>query len=137
MTKHTNELLALRDRELTSAYKKFLKEEFLKGGNINRRKVVERTIHESRPHFHVSFEHAYKVLSTIKNHDAGQTFKLTLHQQMWKELLSLVNEEMVARPYLNMGHALSRVLAEKRASRFYLSHEYCYKRLYKLRIENL
>lgn len=131
MNKHTRELLALRDRELTSAYKKFLKEEFLKGDKINRRQVIERTIHESRPHFHVSYEHAYKVLSSIRNHGAPQSFKLTLHQQMWQELLLLV-EEMNAHPYLSMGHALSRVLAEKRASRFYLSHNYCYKRLYKI-----
>ncbi len=132
MNKHTRELLALRDRELTSAYKKFLKEEFLKGDKINRRQVIERTIHESRPHFHVSYEHAYKVLSSIRNHGAPQSFKLTLHQQMWQELLLLVEEEMNAHPYLSMGHALSRVLAEKRASRFYLSHNYCYKRLYKI-----
>lgn len=132
MNKHTRELLAMRDSELTSAFKKFLKEEFLKGDKINRRKVIERTIHESRPHFHVSYEHAYKVLSTIRNHGTSQSFKLTLHQQMWQELLSLVEEEMAARPHLNMGHALSRVLAEKRASRFYLSHDYCYKRLYNI-----
>ncbi|MBQ7942290.1 MAG: hypothetical protein IJ328_07805 [Muribaculaceae bacterium] len=132
MNKHTNELLAMRDNELTSAYKKFLKEEFLKGGKINRRKVIERTITESRPHFHVSFEHAYKVLSTIRNHGTKNCFKLTLHQQMWQELLTLVEEELTSRPYLSMGHALSRVLAEKRASRFYLSHDYCYKRLYKI-----
>ena len=132
MNKHTRELLALRDSELTSAYKKFLKEEFLRGDKISRHQVIERTIHESRPHFHVSYEHAYKVLSSIRNHGAPHSFKLTLHQQMWQELLTLVEEEMKARPYLSMGHALSRVLAEKRASRFYLSHDYCYKRLYKI-----
>ena len=132
MTTHTNELLALRDSELTSAYKRFLKEAFRKGGKINRKQVVERTIHESRPHFHVSYEHAYKVLSTIRNRGAKSAFRLTLHQQMWQELLSLVEEEMKQHPYLNMGHALSRVLAEKRASRFYLSSDYCYKRLYNI-----
>lgn len=128
MKKH-NELLALRDRELVAGYKKILKEEFEKGAPINRREVVNRVIKESRPHFHVSYEHAYKVLSTIRNSE-NQVFRKTLRQQMWKELLTLVEEEMRERPYLNMGHALSRVLAEKRASRFYLSHEYCYKRLY-------
>lgn len=132
MNKHTRELLALRDSELTSAYKKFLKEEFLRGDKISRHRVIERTIHESRPHFHVSYEHAYKVLTTIRNHGTSKSFKLALHQQMWHELLSLVEEEMTARPYLSLGHALSRVLAEKRASRFYLSHNYCYKYLYKI-----
>lgn len=130
MKKH-NELLALRDRELVAGYKKILKEEFEKGAPINRREVVNRVIKESRPHFHVSYEHAYKVLSTIRNSE-NQVFRKTLRQQMWKELLTLVEEEMRERPYLNMGHALSRVLAEKRASRFYLSHEYCYKRLYNI-----
>lgn len=130
MKKH-NELLALRDRELVAGYKKILKEEFEKGTPINRREVVNRVINESRPHFHVSYEHAYKVLSTIRNSE-NQVFRKTLRQQMWKELLTLVEEEMRERPYLNMGHALSRVLAEKRASRFYLSHEYCYKRLYNI-----
>lgn len=131
MTKHTHELLALRDQELLYAYKKFLKEEYEKGIPVNRRKVIERAIFESRPHFHVSFEHAYKVLTTIRNHGTT-SFRCTLHQQMWQELLSLVNEEMQARPYLNMSNALSRVLADKRASRFYLSPDYCYKRLYKI-----
>ena len=130
MKKH-NELLALRDRELVAGYKKILKEEFEKGAPINRREVVNRVIKESRPHFHVSYEHAYKVLRTIRNSE-NQVFRKTLRQQMWKELLTLVEEEMRERPYLNMGHALSRVLAEKRASRFYLSHEYCYKRLYNI-----
>lgn len=131
MTKHTNELLALRDRELMAAYKKVLKEEFEKGERINRSDIVNRVIHESHPHFHVSYEHAYKVLSSVRNHGT-QGFRLTLRQQMWHELNMLVNEEMQARPYLSMSHALSRVLAEKRASRFYISHDYCYRKLYKI-----
>ena len=49
-----------------------------------------------------------------------------------EELLELVEAEMKERPYLNFGHALSRVLAEKRASRFYISPEYCYKYLYNI-----
>lgn len=133
MNKHENELLEMRDHELAVAYKKLLKEEFAKGGKISRRHIVERVIHETHPHFHVSFEHAYKVLSTIKHHGVNN-FKLTLRQQMWLELQSLVEEEMLARPYLNMGHALSRVLAEKRASRFYISPSYCYKRLYDIAV---
>lgn len=132
MIKHTNELLAMRDNELISAYKRVLKDEFNKGNKINRKHVIERTIHESKPHFHVSFEHAYKVISTIRNTD-GILFRKSLRQEMWQELLSLVDAEMRERPYLNMGHALSRVLAEKHASRFYLSTEYCYKKLYKIK----
>lgn len=131
MTKHTNELLALRDRELMAAYKKVLKEEFEKGERINRRNIIQRVIHESRPHFHVSYEHAYKVLSSVRNHGTAG-FRITLRQQMWHELQSLVEAEMEARPYLSMSHALSRVLAEKRASRFYLSPEYCYRKLYNI-----
>lgn len=132
MNKHTNELLAMRDRELIAAYKKFLKEEFEKGTPVNRREIINRVILESRPHFHVSYEHAYKVLSTIRN-SSNRIFRKTLRQQMWQELLSLVEDEIRERPYLNLGHALSRVLAEKRASRFYISPIYCYKHLYSIK----
>lgn len=130
MTKHENELRMMRDRELVAAYKKFLKEEFSKGNRIDRKQVIKRVIEESRPHFHVSFEHAYKVLSTVRQHGT-KAFKCTLRQQMWSELLSLVEEEMREKPYLSMSNALSRVLAFRRASRFYISPEYCYKYLYK------
>lgn len=131
MAKQENELLEMRNRELVASYKKILKDEFEKGESVNRKKIVERVIFESKPRFHVSYEHAYKVLSSIRNHGVGG-FKLTLRQEMWRELLELVEEEMRARPYLNMGDALSRVLAEKRASRFYLSPAYCYKYLYNI-----
>lgn len=131
MKQRSNELLEMRNRELVASYKKKLKEEYAKNGAVNRRKVVERVIHESHPRFHVSYEHAYKVLSSGRRHRFNG-FRLSLRRQMWLELLDLVEAEMRERPYLNMGHALSRVLAEKRASRFYLSPEYCYKYLYNI-----
>ena len=131
MKKHENDLLEMRNRELVASYKRFLKEEYEKGGAVNRMRVIERVVYESRPRFHVSFEHAYKVLSTIRHHGFGG-FRLTLRQEMWRELWNYVEAEMRERPYLNLGHALSRVLAEKRASRFYLSPSYCYKYLYNL-----
>ncbi len=124
-----NTLIQLRNRELMIAYKQFLKEEFERGDKVNRQKIVKRILSEYKPHFHVSYEHAYKVLTTIRNHGT-QTFKKTLRQQMWQELLTLVEQEMATHPRLNMGHALSRVLITKRASRFYLSENYCYKYLY-------
>lgn len=131
MGKHENELRIMRDRELVAAYKKFLKEEFSKRNKIDRKQVIKRVIEESHPHFNVSFEHAYKVLSTVRLHGT-KAFKCTLRQQMWSELLALVEEEMREKPYLSMSNALSRVLAFRRASRFYISPEYCYKYLYKL-----
>lgn len=131
MTKLSNEFLEMRNKELIASYKKILKEEFAKSGVVSRRRIVERVIYESHPRFHVSYEHAYKVLSTVRNHGFGG-FKLSLRRQMWQELLELVEAEMKERPYLNFGHALSRVLAEKRASRFYISPEYCYKYLYNI-----
>lgn len=131
MSKHENELRVMRDRELIAAYKKFIKEEFANGNRIDRKQVVKRVVEEYRPHFHVSFEHAYKVLSSVRQHGTV-AFKCTLRQQMWSELLSLVEEEMRDKPYLTLNTALSRVLAFRRASRFYISPEYCYKYLYKL-----
>ena len=54
MKRRSNELLEMRNRELVASYKKKLKEEYAKNGAVNRRKVVERVIHESHPRFHVS-----------------------------------------------------------------------------------
>ena len=130
MEKHENELRIMRDRELIYAYKKILKDEYARGCKIDRKRVIKRVIEESKPHFHVSFEHAFKVLSSVRNHGTGN-FKCTLRQQKWNELMSLVNQEMQDKPYLNLSTALSRVLAFKRASRFYISPEYCYKYIYK------
>lgn len=130
MNNKSNELREMRDKELLSAYKKIIKEEFETGNHIDRKRVVKRVIEESHPHFHVSFEHAYKVLSSIRIHGT-KNFKCTLRQQMWSELLALVEGEMRVKPYLTLSNALSRVLASKRASRFYISPEYCYKYLYK------
>lgn len=129
MTFTQNELLELRNKELVDSYKRILKDEYAKNSVVNRRKVVDRVIHESHPHFHVSFPHAYKVLSTIRHH-GSKGFRQTLRQQMWHELYLLVIDEMRRLPLLSFGNAISRVLAEKRASRFFLSHDYCYKFLY-------
>lgn len=130
MSNKVNELREMRDKELLSAYRKVIKEEFEAGKHIDRKRVIKRVIEESHPHFHVSFEHAYKVLSSVRIHGT-ESFKCTLRRQMWSELLALVEEEMQAKPYLTLSNALSRVLASKRASRFYISPEYCYKYLYK------
>ena len=121
----------MRNKELVASFKKILKEEFAKNEALNRRRVVQRVIHESRPRFYVSYNRAYKVLTSARIHGFN-SHRLSLRQQMWRELLMLVETEMQEHPFLNFGHALARVLAEKRASRFYLSPEYCYKYLYNI-----
>ena len=128
MTKQSNQLLAMRNKELVNSYKRILRDEYAHSGTIDRRHVVMRVLRESRPMFHVSYQHAYKVLSVARRHGFDH-FKQPHRRQMWRELSSLVDDEMRMHPHLCMSHALSRVLASRRASSFYLSPDYCYKLL--------
>ena len=128
MKQQSNYLLAMRNKELIESYKRILRDEYARGGTIDRRRVVMRVLRESRPMFHVSYDHAYKVLSVARRRGFNH-FKHPHRRQMWRELASLVHDEMHRHPRLSMGDALSRVLASCRASSFYLSPDYCYKLL--------
>lgn len=119
----------MRDAELLRDYRKKLGEAMKGSGVINRMKIIEEVLAEGRPRYYLRFSQAYNVMSRI-NHQGITGRKLTLKNQMWLEIYGKVQQMMEEDKGLAMHEALTRVLFDGRASRYFISPQYAYRYLY-------
>ena len=123
------ELTKMRDAELLRDYRKKLGEAMKGDGVINRMKIIEEVLAEGRPRYYLQFTQAYNVMSRI-NHRGITGRKLTLKNRMWLEIHGKVKQMMAENEGMVMHEALTRVLFDGRASRYYISPQYAYRYLY-------
>ncbi len=128
---HVRNLTRMRDAELLRDYREKLAEAMKTGGEINRQEIVRAVILGCRPRYYLNFDQAYNVMSEIKTHGLPCR-KLTLKQQMWMEIYGKVKQLIEQHPNLAVHAALARVLLNERASRYFISEDYAYKRLYRV-----
>lgn len=116
-----------RDLELLIAYRTMLG--MLLGGDTADEQVKERALRLAlnfgRPHYNVSFEHAYRMLC---EHKRQRWSKRRECDAMWREIAHKVSL-LEARCGLSRAQALSFVLDHCRASRFFISERYAHYRL--------
>lgn len=127
--RNKRELTKMRDAELLRDYRKKLGEAMKGSGVINRMKIIEEVLAEGRPRYYLRFSQAYNVMSRI-NHKGITGRKLTLKNQMWLEIYGKVQQMMEEDKGLAMHEALTRVLFDGRASRYFISPQYAYRYLY-------
>lgn len=127
--RNKRELTKMRDAELLRDYRKKLGEAMKGSGVINRMKIIEEVLAEGRPRYYLRFSQAYNVMSRI-NHQGITGRKLTLKNQMWLEIYGKVQQMMEEDKGLAMHEALTRVLFDGRASRYFISPQYAYRYLY-------
>ncbi len=128
---HVRNFTRMRDAELLRDYREKIAEAMKSGGEINRHKIVRDVLHSGRPHYYVSFDQAYNVMSEINTHGLPSR-KLTLKQQMWMEIYDKMQQLRERHPNLAIHAALARVLLSERASRYFISEDYAYKHLYRV-----
>ena len=92
-----------------------------------KRLAVTWTIYNSSPHYHVSYERAYKVVRSLLNGTA-QPLRDSLQLQMWREIARRVNM-LRAQGRMSVARALEFVLEHCRASRFFVTERYAYETL--------
>ncbi len=125
-----NDLRKQRDREFVALYRKKVAQRFLSKKEIVRKELIAEVLAEGRPYYHVGFEYALSVVSRMKR-GLSICHKKSLRRKMWMEIMGHVDTLMMRRPHYKLSEALAIVLAEYRASQFFMSHEYARKYLYR------
>lgn len=127
--KTQRELTKMRDAELLRDYRSKLGEAMKRGGEINRRQIVEEVLATGRPRYYLQFTQAYNVMTRI-NHRGITGRKLTLKNEMWLEIYEKMRKTMAENEGLVMHEALARVLQSERASRYFITPRYAYRYIY-------
>ena len=113
-----------RDREFMETYRQAL-DMFLRQGVSNPKRLAVRwAIYHGAPHYHVSFDRAYKVVNHIL-HKGRNPLLPSLQAKMWLEIADRVNE-LIQSAGMSVSRALDFVLAHCRASRFFITEHYAY-----------
>lgn len=125
--RQTREMTRLRDESLMRDYRRNLMRAMRSDGPIDRGEVIRRTLTESRPRYYLNFDQSYYVMCRL--HNKGITGRrLTLKQQMWREIYSKTIAEAEANG-ISLSAALARVLSAGRASRYFISEQYAAKHI--------
>ena len=116
-----------RDREFLQLYTQALELALTQRVPDAKRLAVTWTIYNSSPHYHVSYERAYKVVRSLLNGSA-QPLRDSLQLQMWREIAGRV-KMLRDRGKMSVAKALEFVLEHCRASRFFVTERYAYETL--------
>ena len=123
-----------RDRELLTMFNNVL-DEMLSAGVPNAWDAALRfTISHGTPHYHVSFDRAYRVVSAIVLH-GDCPLQENNHREMWREIAERVSA-LMAVGGLSVARSVDIVLRECRASRFFISEPYARRHIYRARHES-
>jgi len=103
-----------RDREFMEQFHRVY--DMMRASGVRNARVaaVHYTLRHSQPHYHVSFERAYRRLQQMR-----RGCRPLRNAGMWDEMWAQVNALMTSG--LKMSQALEHVLAHCHASRWYLS----------------
>lgn len=88
------------------------------------------TLENGTPHYHVSFERAYRVVNKLLG-GTGHV-KGTLRREFWNEITDRVRQ-LIADGAMSVAAAVEFVLEHCRASRFFLSFNYARTHFYEQR----
>ena len=116
-----------RDEEFIRAYNEALSLMIRRGVAHPRRSAIRFTIYNTQPRYHVSFERAYVVVCRLLRLPV-KPVPQTLRGQMWLEIASRV-AMLVDDRQVSIAAALEFVLANCRASRFFVSEQYADSRI--------
>ncbi|MGN1245773.1 MAG: hypothetical protein ACI4UN_03990 [Muribaculaceae bacterium] len=132
--KNQRELTKMRDAELLRDYRTRLNAALERGEDINRMKIIEEVLATGHPRYYLQFSQAYNVMARI-NHRGITGRKLTLKNAMWLEIYEKVRTMMAENEGMPMHIALTRVLGEGRASRYFITPRYAYRYIYEVQRE--
>lgn len=127
--KNQRELTKMRDAELLRDYRTKLNDALERGEEINRMKIINEVLLDCHPRYYLQFSQAYNVITRI-NHKGITGRKLSLKNEMWLEIYEKTKALMAENEGMVMHEALTRVLFDGRASRYFISPQYAYRYIY-------
>ena len=111
----------MRNQELMCDYRRYLHAAMQSGGRIDTEEVINRVLKECTPRYDVSYDYARRMMHTMI--ECGQPCPAKgIKRLMWEEICTKVKLYMSARKY-SLPDAITTVLREKRASRYFLSYK--------------
>ena len=122
------ELKTMRNRELMSDYRRYLSAAFAGGSYRGREELIRRMLSECRPHYDATFDYALRMAHRIVR-DGLPCRQKGIKAEMWREFCGYVSE-IVDRKNCDISEAVATVLAEKRASRYFLTYKQASKIIY-------
>lgn len=114
-----------RDRHLTELYCEIY--DNLKARKVKnlRRAALSIALATGGPRYHVSFDRAYLVVPKLLNDSSAVHFKSTVNQEMWLDITAKVRS-MVGENKMSIAQAVTIVLEQCRASRFFLTEQHAW-----------
>ncbi len=110
-----------RNQELMCDYRRYLRAAMQSGGRIDTEEVINRVLKECTPRYDVSYDYTRRMMHTMI--ECGQPCPAKgIKRLMWEEICTKVKLYMSARKY-SLPDAITTVLREKRASRYFLSYK--------------
>lgn len=93
--------------------------------------IIERAIYTPAPGYYIDFKYAYRRIAELNACGEVKT-KSALRRQMWSEIAQKVKALMDVSSRLTLNNALTRVLADSRSSRYFITPAYAYRLYYSL-----
>ncbi len=115
----------MRNTELMRDYRRIMASDLASGGYVLQKELIRRVLTNSRPYYDATFDHALRMMQRMVR-DGKPCNSKGIRREMWEEI-KLHVEEVVSRRGCNLADAVAIVLAEKRASRYFLSVKQAYK----------
>lgn len=119
----------MRNQELIGNWRRCLKDAFDSDAYDCRDTVIDKALTCGRPRYDVSYDYAMRMAQCIVRDGKACPVSNPLKRQMWEEICGHVREAMRSRGY-TLARALAYVLAEKRASRYFISRKQASKIIY-------
>lgn len=120
-----------RDRELTTMFNSVLDDMLTAGVPNAWDAALLFTLNHGTPHYHVSYDRAYRVVCALLRHDAT-TLRESPQLEMWREIAERVSA-LMASSGISVARAVDIVLRECRASRIFISENYARRHIYTAR----
>lgn len=118
----------MRDKEFLDMYHEALMLMTSSGVANARRAAILYTIYNGKPHYHVSYERAYLLVCRILK-SGNVPIQNPRLRAMWGEIAGHVRH-LVNDRGISISKAVEFVIANCRASRFYISEEYGWRHTY-------
>ncbi len=119
----------LRNRELMSTWRERLKSTFDAGNYESRDALVKAVLTAGTPRYDVSYDYAVRMMYEMVRDGKPCPARGRLKKQMWEEIGEHVRRT-VSQRNCTIPEAVATVLAEQKASRYFLSKKQASKIIY-------
>ena len=119
----------MRNQELMQDFKQHLAHAFEQGDYRTREELINKTLQSCRPKYDVSFDYALRMMYVMIRDGKPCPARRKNKQEMWKEIRAHVVRTQKRRN-CTIAEAVASVLAEQKASRYFLSYKQASKIIY-------